>query len=167
MLALRGSREGGSMTSTRRFPPPWQVEQIPGGFKVLDANGQAVAYVYARETREQADIAKAVMPPLSSWSRKCTSRVPGTEVIVSGPQAASAFDNVAISIRAAPAIYLSIPGTDVSFSKKANFEDRLTKPTSRKVINRNRTQSTLRFALENHLPISSHDGATVEHCNCI
>jgi hypothetical protein len=23
--------------STRRFPPPWTVEQIPGGFKVLDA----------------------------------------------------------------------------------------------------------------------------------
>ncbi len=48
------------MTTPRRFPPPWQVEQIPGGFKVLDANGQALAYVYARETREQADIAKVL-----------------------------------------------------------------------------------------------------------
>jgi uncharacterized protein with GYD domain len=36
------------MTS-RRFPAPWQVEQTPGGYKVLDANGQALAYVYARE----------------------------------------------------------------------------------------------------------------------
>ncbi len=35
---------------TRRFPPPWQVEQIPGGFKVLDASGQALAHLYARET---------------------------------------------------------------------------------------------------------------------
>jgi len=35
-------------------------EQIPGGFKVLDANGQALVYVYARETREQADIAKVL-----------------------------------------------------------------------------------------------------------
>jgi hypothetical protein len=43
--------------SVRRFPPPWQVEQIPGGFKVLDASGQALVYVYARETREQGDIA--------------------------------------------------------------------------------------------------------------
>jgi hypothetical protein len=25
------------MTSPRRFPPPWQVEQTPEGFKVLDA----------------------------------------------------------------------------------------------------------------------------------
>ena len=27
------------------------VEKIPGGFKVSDANGQSLAYVYARETR--------------------------------------------------------------------------------------------------------------------
>jgi hypothetical protein len=30
----------------RRFPPPWTVEAIDGGFKVIDANGQALAYVY-------------------------------------------------------------------------------------------------------------------------
>ena len=47
------------MTS-RRFPVPWQVEQIPGGFKVLDANGQALAYIYARETQQQAEIAKVL-----------------------------------------------------------------------------------------------------------
>jgi hypothetical protein len=45
MLCLRGgSTEGLPMTS-RRFPAPWQVEQIPGGYKVLDATGQALAYV--------------------------------------------------------------------------------------------------------------------------
>jgi hypothetical protein len=38
-------------------PPPWTVEQIPGGFKVLDATGQSLAYVYGRETRAAADIA--------------------------------------------------------------------------------------------------------------
>jgi hypothetical protein len=43
---------------TRRFPPPWTVEQIPGGFKVVDATGQSLAYVYGRETRADADIAK-------------------------------------------------------------------------------------------------------------
>ena len=30
------------------------------GFKVLDANGQALAYVYARETQQQAEIAKVL-----------------------------------------------------------------------------------------------------------
>jgi hypothetical protein len=43
---------------TRRFPAPWTVEQIPGGYKVRDATGQALAYVYGRETRADADIAK-------------------------------------------------------------------------------------------------------------
>jgi hypothetical protein len=34
-------------TMTRRFPAPWTVEKTPGGFKVLDANGHSLAYVYA------------------------------------------------------------------------------------------------------------------------
>jgi hypothetical protein len=33
----------------RRFPPPWTVEEIPGGLKVVDANGQSLAYVYFHE----------------------------------------------------------------------------------------------------------------------
>jgi len=41
----------------RRFPAPWTVEQIPGGFKAIDAGGQSLAYVYGRETKADADIA--------------------------------------------------------------------------------------------------------------
>ena len=41
----------------RRFPPPWTVEKIPGGLKVVDANGQSLAYVYSRETKDAAHIA--------------------------------------------------------------------------------------------------------------
>jgi hypothetical protein len=33
----------------RRFPPPWTVEKIPGGFVVIDASGQALAFVYSHE----------------------------------------------------------------------------------------------------------------------
>ena len=44
----------------RRFPPPWTVEKIPGGLKVLDANGQSLAYVYSRETKNAADIVKVL-----------------------------------------------------------------------------------------------------------
>jgi len=36
------------------------VEHIPGGYKVLDANGQSLAYVYGRETRANADTAKVL-----------------------------------------------------------------------------------------------------------
>src|SRR6516165_3890313 len=39
------------------FPAPWTVEKILGGFKVLDANGQSLAYVYSRETKDAANIA--------------------------------------------------------------------------------------------------------------
>ena len=44
----------------RRFPPPWTVEKIPGGFKVVDANQQSLAYVYSRETPSDAQIANAL-----------------------------------------------------------------------------------------------------------
>jgi len=45
---------------TRRFPSPWTVEQLPGGYKVLDANGQSLAYVYGRESRADADTARVL-----------------------------------------------------------------------------------------------------------
>jgi hypothetical protein len=44
----------------RRFPPPWTVEKIPGGLVVRDANGQALAYLYARENVNDANIAKGL-----------------------------------------------------------------------------------------------------------
>ena len=44
----------------RRFPPPWTAETIPGGFKVCDANGQSVAYVYSRENASDAHMAKVL-----------------------------------------------------------------------------------------------------------
>jgi hypothetical protein len=44
--------------SRRRFPPPWTVEQKPGDFKVVDANGQSL--VYARETKAEADTANVL-----------------------------------------------------------------------------------------------------------
>ena len=31
---------------------------MPGGYKVLDANGQSLAYVYCRETKADANIAQ-------------------------------------------------------------------------------------------------------------
>ena len=46
--------------NTRRFPPRWTVEGIPGGCKVNDANGQSLAYVYGRETKADADIANVL-----------------------------------------------------------------------------------------------------------
>ena len=44
----------------RRFPPPWTVERLLGGFKVIDANGQSLAYVYSRENPNDAHMAKVL-----------------------------------------------------------------------------------------------------------
>ena len=44
----------------RRFPPPWTIEQIPGGFKVIDANGQSLAYVYSRDNDSDALISNVL-----------------------------------------------------------------------------------------------------------
>jgi len=35
--------------TTRRFPPPWKLEQTPGGWKVVDATGRALAYTYGSD----------------------------------------------------------------------------------------------------------------------
>jgi hypothetical protein len=32
----------------RRFPRPWRFEPIPGGYRVIDANGVALAHVYGQ-----------------------------------------------------------------------------------------------------------------------
>lgn len=50
--------------TARRFPPPRRVVDTPGGWKVIDANGVAVAYIYGEdrargvsETRPDAVVA--------------------------------------------------------------------------------------------------------------
>ena len=35
-----------AMPSTRRFPPPWSIEERQESFIVKDANGQCLAYLY-------------------------------------------------------------------------------------------------------------------------
>jgi hypothetical protein len=39
----------------KRFPAPWCVESIKGGFKVKDASGQALAYVYGHADKRDAE----------------------------------------------------------------------------------------------------------------
>ena len=46
--------------NTRRFPPPWRADKIPGGYVVRDANGQAIAYIYSRENEAEARPAKVL-----------------------------------------------------------------------------------------------------------
>jgi K+/H+ antiporter YhaU regulatory subunit KhtT len=44
----------------RRFPPPWRTDKIPGGYVVRDANGQALVYIYSRDSEAEAMQAKVL-----------------------------------------------------------------------------------------------------------
>ncbi len=44
----------------RRFPAPWTVEAIDAGFKVVDANKQAIAYVYGHADKRDAETANTL-----------------------------------------------------------------------------------------------------------
>ena len=46
------------MTTPRRFPPPWPVEETDACFIVRDANGQALAYVYFQQEPGRRSAAK-------------------------------------------------------------------------------------------------------------
>jgi hypothetical protein len=48
------------MTERRRFPPPWKVEEHPGGesYIIRDAKGQALAYVYFEDEAGRRSAAK-------------------------------------------------------------------------------------------------------------
>jgi hypothetical protein len=46
--------------ASRRFPPPWRAEPIPGGYVVRDASRQSIAYIYSREVEaRQANVLTA------------------------------------------------------------------------------------------------------------
>jgi hypothetical protein len=46
--------------TNRRFPAPWRADKMPGGYVVRDANGQALAYVYSRDSEAEALQAKVL-----------------------------------------------------------------------------------------------------------
>jgi hypothetical protein len=44
--------------ATRRFPPPWSIEDIGVAFKVCDSTGQRLAYVYFEDEPGRRSAAK-------------------------------------------------------------------------------------------------------------
>ena len=46
--------------TSRRFPPPWRADKIPGGYVVRDANGQSLVYVHSRDNEAEALQAKVL-----------------------------------------------------------------------------------------------------------
>ena len=44
----------------RKFPPLWTVESLDAGYKVVDSNGQSLAYVDGHADERDAAIAKSL-----------------------------------------------------------------------------------------------------------
>jgi len=44
----------------RRFPAPWTIEALDGGFKVVDTNKQSLAYVCGHADVRDVEIAKGL-----------------------------------------------------------------------------------------------------------
>lgn len=47
------------MTS-RRFPDAWRADKMPGSYVIHDSNGQALAYIYSRDSEAEAMRAKVL-----------------------------------------------------------------------------------------------------------
>jgi hypothetical protein len=72
--------------ASRRFPPPWRADKIPGGYVVRDANGQALAYLYSRDNPTEALQAKMLTPDEArriainiARLRSCSERLKATK----------------------------------------------------------------------------------------
>jgi hypothetical protein len=44
----------------RRFPSPWTIEPLDAGYKVVDASGQTLAYVYGIDDLRDTRIANSL-----------------------------------------------------------------------------------------------------------
>jgi hypothetical protein len=56
----------GRRPTTRRFPPPWRVVELPGGYAVEDANGQWLCTFYGRA---EANVAQQAGDPTLDEAR--------------------------------------------------------------------------------------------------
>ena len=71
---------------SRRFPPPWRADRIPGGYVVRDDNGQELAYIYARANEAEARQAKRGIwsqpNPIAPWEWRGGKGTPVTAGVV-------------------------------------------------------------------------------------
>ena len=100
----------------RRFPPPWKIEALEGGFKIVDSHGQSLAYVYGHTDPRDAKIAKAV--PLIFCGSVCGAHQRGKPMT---PEQ-TAIHNVAIEEAAQALEALQSNNTDVPEDYFTGFE---------------------------------------------
>src|SRR3954469_14749482 len=61
----------------RRFPRPWRFEPIPGGYRIIDANGLALANVYGQPPTAIALSDKRLTADEAEKIARLIARLPG------------------------------------------------------------------------------------------
>lgn len=47
MAPRRGRRRAGGSSFRERYPPPWRVEELSAGWRVVSSNGFTLAWIYS------------------------------------------------------------------------------------------------------------------------
>jgi hypothetical protein len=66
-LILLCSRRIDDGMTQRKFKTPWSVDEIPGGFRVIDANGIVLSYIYARDDMAARSGGNAWLTTEEAW----------------------------------------------------------------------------------------------------
>jgi hypothetical protein len=59
-----------------RFPPPWRLEDVPGGYRVTDAHGRPLAYVYGVDGGARFALPDALTPAEARAIPTAIARLP-------------------------------------------------------------------------------------------
>lgn len=62
-----------------RYPPPWRVDEMPAGFRVIDRNGTALCYIYALEGFTRGAVPNALTRAEALSVAKAIARLPETK----------------------------------------------------------------------------------------
>jgi hypothetical protein len=67
---------GGARSIRERFPPPWRVDQIPGGYRVSDVHGRPLAYVYGVDGAARSALPGTMTPSEALALARAIARLP-------------------------------------------------------------------------------------------
>jgi hypothetical protein len=59
-----------------RFPPPWRLDDVPGGYRVTDAHGRPLAYVYGVDGGARSALPDALTPAEARALAAAIARLP-------------------------------------------------------------------------------------------
>jgi hypothetical protein len=60
---------------SRRFPPPWSIEERQESFIVKDANGQQIAYLYFEDEPQRQMFMKSLTKDEAYWIARGITRL--------------------------------------------------------------------------------------------